>query len=92
MSVTSGLVLFAVIWAVVFYLVNPFWQRSQAEEGEIVPGTPASAPVDPKLRLKALVTTGVATVVFAIVFVVIDQQLVTLENLSWITPPSKREP
>ncbi|MEM7506823.1 MAG: DUF1467 family protein [Pseudomonadota bacterium] len=92
MSITSGLVLYAVIWAVTFFMVNPFWQRSQAEDGNIVPGTPASAPVDPKLRLKALVTTGVAAVVFAVVFVVIQQQLVTLEDLSWITPPSKREP
>lgn len=90
MSVTSGLVLFAVIWAMVFYLVNPFWQKSQAEDGHVVPGTPASAPIDPKLRLKALVTTGVTAVVFAAVFVVVKFELVTLADLSWITPPSLR--
>lgn len=90
MSLTSGLVLFAIIWAMVFYMVNPLWQKSQAEAGEIVPGTPSSAPVDPKLRLKALVTTGVSLVVFALVFATIELHWITLEDVSWITPPSMR--
>lgn len=90
MSITSGMVLYAVIWAMVFYMVNPLWQQSQSEAGEIVPGTPASAPVDGKLRLKAMITTGVAAVVFAVVLYVISNDLVSLEDLSIVTPPSKQ--
>lgn len=55
-----------------------------------MPGTPASAPVDPKLRKKALWTTLWATVAFVIVFAVIELRIVTLEELSYITPPSQR--
>ncbi|MEM8793018.1 MAG: DUF1467 family protein [Pseudomonadota bacterium] len=90
MSITSAMVLFAVIWAMVFYMVNPLWQKSQAEDGKIVPGTPASAPVDAKLRFKALLTTAVTIVVFAIVYSVIEYRLVSLSDLSIVVPPSQR--
>ncbi|MEM9097829.1 MAG: DUF1467 family protein, partial [Pseudomonadota bacterium] len=39
MSFTSAAVLFAVIWAMVFYIINPLWQKSQSEDGHVVPGT-----------------------------------------------------
>ena len=90
MSVTSGIVLYAVIWAIVFYMVNPLWQTSQSEDGKIVPGTPASAPVDPKLRFKAIVTTCVAAVVFAVTFTVIEFDVIDLTAMTWMTPPSQR--
>ncbi|MEM7670201.1 MAG: DUF1467 family protein [Pseudomonadota bacterium] len=90
MSITSGLVLYSVIWAMIFYMVNPFWQTSQHEDGHVVPGTPSSAPVDPKLKRKALITTGLSLVVFGIVFSVIAFDLVSLADLSIVTPPSQR--
>jgi len=68
MSIASAIVLYCVIWALVFYMVNPLWQTSQSEDGEVVPGTPASAPVDPMIRKKAIVTTVIATVLFALAF------------------------
>ncbi|MEM0922818.1 MAG: DUF1467 family protein [Pseudomonadota bacterium] len=90
MSLVSGLVLFAVIWSVVFFMVLPLWQKSQAEDGNVVPGTPASAPVDPKLKMKAVLTTCVSAVVFALVFWVIEYQVIDLADLSWMVPPSQR--
>ncbi|MEM6942415.1 MAG: DUF1467 family protein [Pseudomonadota bacterium] len=90
MSITSAIVFFAVIWALVFYMVNPFWQRSQQEEGEIVPGTPASAPVDPRLGLKALITTAITIVVFSALFYVIEWEVITIEDLPAFGPPNSR--
>ncbi len=89
MSVTSAIVFYLVLWALVFYMVNPLWQVSQREAGEIVPGTPESAPVDPKLGKKAVVTTVVTTVAFAILFWLIEFSGVTLEDVSWIEPPAR---
>ncbi|MDT8343048.1 MAG: DUF1467 family protein [Thermohalobaculum sp.] len=89
MSITSAIVFFIVIWALVFYMVNPFWQVSQREVGEVVPGTPESAPVDPRLRRKALVTTAITVVVFALLYWVIEYRVLTLEDLSWIEPPKR---
>ena len=40
MSVTGGLVLFAVIWFITFFIALQIRPGSQAEDGHVVPGTP----------------------------------------------------
>jgi len=90
MSITSGIVLYIIIWALVFYMVNPLWQTSQHEADDVVPGTPASAPVDAKLALKAALTTAITTVVFGVVFAVIMLDLISIADINWIEPPSQR--
>ncbi len=90
MSITSGIVLYVVIWALIFFMFLPQWQVSQSESGEIVPGTPGSAPVDMKLKKKALWTTLCATVVFALVFCAIQFEWISLSWFTWATPPSAR--
>jgi predicted secreted protein len=52
MTITAALVLFAVIWFLALLIALPFQIRTQEEAGEIVPGTPASAPTDPMIRRK----------------------------------------
>jgi len=90
MSFTSALVLFLVIWAVVFYMINPLWQVSQSEDGNVVPGTPEGAPVDPMLKKKAVWTTLWAAVVFTGAYALVEIPLVTLQEVSWFTMPSER--
>ncbi len=90
MSITSGAVFYLVCWVVTFLLINPLWQRSQVEDGEVVPGTAAGAPVDPMIGRKALWTTLWATLAFGVFVCVIEFEVLTLEDLSWITPPSLR--
>lgn len=90
MSITSGIVFYMVIWAIIFLMINPLWQVSQAEDGHVVPGTPESAPVDAMVGRKALWTTLWATVVFAIAFGVIEFELITLDDVLWARPPSDR--
>ena len=63
MTVTAALVLFAVIWFIALLVALPIRVTTQGEAGEVVPGTPASAPVDPMLRRKML---WVTVVTFAI--------------------------
>ena len=90
MSITSAIVLYASIWAVVFFMVLPQGVVSQQEDGEIVPGTPASAPTDAKIKRKVLITTAAAAVVFAVVYWVISERIFTLEDISILTLPSGR--
>ena len=52
MAITSALVLFAVIWFMLLLMALPMRMKSQEEDGEVVPGTPASAPVDPMIGKK----------------------------------------
>ncbi|MEM6971957.1 MAG: DUF1467 family protein [Pseudomonadota bacterium] len=91
MSLTSALVFFAVIWALIFYMIMPLGQTSQQEAGEVEPGTPASAPIDARVGRKAIVTTAIAAVVFAILYVVIEFRVITLDDLQYISPPSAQE-
>jgi len=90
MTITTSIVFYMVVWTLTFFVINPLWQKSQSEHGDIVPGTPASAPVDAMVRKKAFWTTVWATGVFAVLFVVIEFDIVTLDDLLWTTLPSDR--
>lgn len=65
MNVFSGIILFLVIWFVVLLTILPMRVRTQEEDGHVVPGTPASAPVDAMMPRKLFWTTVVAVVVWA---------------------------
>ena len=82
MSITSALVLFAVIWALTFFLVLPWGQVSQLEAGEVEPGTPASAPSDAMIKRKLIITTVIAAVAFAAVYCIVIFQWITLDDIN----------
>jgi predicted secreted protein len=65
MRIGTAIAIYFVIWWVVLFLVLPLKVRTQGEAGEVVPGTPASAPARPQLLLKAALTTVLAGIVFA---------------------------
>ncbi len=44
MTITAALIVFAITWFMVFFVVLPIRFTSQSEAGEVVPGTPQSAP------------------------------------------------
>jgi predicted secreted protein len=86
----SGIVLYCSIWAVVFFMVLPFGIVSQQESGSVEPGTPASAPTEAMIVRKILITSAIATALFAAVWTVIIFQLFTLDDIPFLTPPSGR--
>ena len=71
MAITSAIVLFAVFWFMTFLIVLPFRVQTQGDLGEIVPGTHAGAPEVHNLARKAWITTGIATVLWAITVAII---------------------
>jgi predicted secreted protein len=81
MSVTTGLAIYFVVWWIVLFTVLPFGVRSQAETGEVVPGSDPGAPAVPRLRAKIIWTTIVASVVFAVLDVTYRFKLVSLDDL-----------
>lgn len=80
MAITSALVLFAVIWFLVLFVVLPLRLTTQGDRGEIVPGTHAGSPVDAQIGRRFLVTTGVAVVLWAICFTVIVSGWIGVED------------
>ena len=88
MSLTLAIALYFVIWWTTLFAVLPFGVRTQDESGEVVPGTPASAPVLPRLRRVFLINTVVAFVVLAVVYGVIQSGVITFEDVPTGAPPS----
>jgi len=71
MTITASLVLFAVTWFMVFFIVLPLRLTTQGDAGTQVPGTPKSAPQSEIVGRKARITTLVAIVVWAALSAVI---------------------
>lgn len=92
MGITSGIVLFAVIWFMVFFIVLPLRLVTQGEAGEVVPGTHSSAPSDPQLKKKVRITTIWAAVVWAIIAGVILSGVITVRDLDWFNRMGPEEP
>ena len=57
MGITSGIVLYAVLWFLTFLIVIPIRLQTQGDVGQVVPGTHASSPEVHNLKKKALITT-----------------------------------
>ena len=83
MSVVSALVLYAVIWFMCLFVALPLRIRSQEEEGDVAPGTPASAPSDPMLGLKAKWVTISAALIWIPVSLAIEFGLITVEDIDF---------
>ena len=81
MNVVSALVLFAVIWFVTLLVALPIGVRTQEEAGEVVPGTPASAPVDAMIGRKVVWVTLASLLIWAAVAAFILWGGVTVEDI-----------
>jgi predicted secreted protein len=78
---TTAVAIYFIVWWLVLFAVLPFGIRSQAESGDVVPGTDPGAPAVPRLARKLLWTTVTATLIFAGVAWVYTRQLITLDEL-----------
>jgi predicted secreted protein len=67
-GITTGVLVYVILWWLMFFMVLP-WGVQPIENPE--PGWQRGAPLKPKLWMKALVTTGLATAVLYL-FVPID--------------------
>jgi len=81
MSWTTAAAVYFIIWWVVLFAVLPWGVRSQAESGEVVPGSDPGAPAVPHLGAKLAWTTLVTTLVFVLVVLAYAYRLVTLDDL-----------
>lgn len=82
MSITLAIALYFVIWWTTLFAVLPIGVRTQGEAGEVVPGTPESAPARMRLVRVLLMNTVVAAAVFGIVWLAITRGWVPLEVIS----------
>lgn len=81
MTITAAIVVFAVTWFMVFFIVLPLRLTTQGDAGEVTPGTPRSAPAGFVVARKARITTLVALVVWALICGVILSGAITIRDI-----------
>jgi predicted secreted protein len=85
MSIMSALALYGIIWFMTMFLVLPIRMKSQADAGEVVPGTHASAPSDAQMWHKVKIVTAIATLAFVVIVAVILSEIITYEMIENLT-------
>ncbi|MFN3955232.1 MAG: DUF1467 family protein [Pararhodobacter sp.] len=81
MTIFSSLVLYAILWFMTLFVVLPLRLTTQAEAGQVVRGTPQSAPADPQIRKRMLITTGISFVLWVIVAWIILSGIITVDDI-----------
>ncbi len=85
MTWTSAIAIYFIIWWLVLFVVLPFGVRNSAEAGETVEGgNDEGAPVLHGLKWKARVTTIIATAVFALVYWLLVNDILSTVDLPFI--------
>jgi len=85
MQLISGIAIYFIVWWMVLFMVLPWGAASSHELGrEVDPGTMKSAPVKPRILLKFAITTVLAGVVFAIIYQVITNNLISLDDIPFL--------
>ncbi len=80
-SLVFAIAIYFVCWWTILFAVLPIGVRTQDEEGDVVPGSVGSAPAKPQMGYKVFLTTCITTVVFAIIYVVMNYDLIRLEDI-----------
>lgn len=82
MTVAFAIAIYVVIWWTVLFAMLPIGVRTSEEAGEKAsPGTAESAPHLPNLLPKMVATTVVSSIVFAALYIIIVDHLITLDQI-----------
>jgi predicted secreted protein len=82
MEIAFAAAIYLIIWWTVLFAILPIGVRTHEEMGEeAVPGAAESAPHTPHLFPKIVATTIVSGVVFAVVYLIIVEHVITLGDI-----------
>lgn len=81
MTITAAFVLFAMIWFVTLLVALPIGLTTQGEAGDVTPGTPSSAPANPRIGRKMLWVTLITFALWVPICAVIIWGGITVRDL-----------
>lgn len=64
MSVSGAIAFYLVVWWLCLFVLLPIGICSQSEQQVVVPGTDPGAPITPRIRERAILTTLLSDIVF----------------------------
>jgi predicted secreted protein len=83
MNAFEAVVLYAVVWFMTVFVVLPIGLRTQADEGEVVPGTHAGSPANFRFKRLFWKVTTAATLIWALLVGVILWSGLTVHDLDF---------
>ena len=86
-----GLAIYGIIWFLTLFMVLPWGVVSQAEYGEVQPGSSESAPARPLIWQKLAITTGLSGSFLFDCLLAVDQRRVVKYRLAVFSPTFRRD-
>jgi predicted secreted protein len=80
MNLMAGMAIYMIVWWLVLFAVLPFGIVSDHENGDVKPGFDPGAPARPMLIRKALITTLIASVLWACIYYVVTYKPISLDS------------
>ena len=81
MSWLSAVAVYFLIWWLTLFAILPWGVRTQEEEGEVIEGTVRSAPAKPQILKKAIATTVVSAIIFAVLTAIYMSGVIGLDDI-----------
>ncbi|MBI3710283.1 MAG: DUF1467 family protein [Proteobacteria bacterium] len=78
MGWASGIALYVIIWWTVIFTVLPWGATPPAEPGR---GHATSAPERPRIAFKALITTGIASVIWLAIYLIVRADIISFRRM-----------
>ena len=79
MTIVTGVVVYIISWWLVLFAILPWGAAPPDHVGQ---GHAPSAPARPRLKLKFMVTTGVAAIVWLVVYAVVESGLISFREMA----------
>lgn len=89
MSISTIVAIYFLVWWLTLFAVLPWGVRNQEESGDVAPGTDPGAPAIHRVWSKLGWTTLIATIIFAILYVIYSQGLIPYDWLMAISGPAR---
>ena len=86
MTWTGAVVLFAVFFFVVLFVLLPQGLQTQEEDGDVVEGTPPSAPAQINMPRKFMWSAIISAALVGLLAAVMHFELVAMKDLSFLIP------
>ena len=82
MSITGSIIVYVMIWWIIFFSVLPVGIQSNKEVfKEKIEGMDPGAPKNPKIALKYLITTLITSIIFVVIYYLVDIEFLNLREI-----------
>ncbi|MFN0263508.1 DUF1467 family protein [Tepidamorphus sp. 3E244] len=89
MTLTAAIAIYFIVWWLTLFAVLPFGVRTQAEDGEVTPGSVESAPARFRMLRTFAITTVVASVFFGFVYFLLTSGWIGLDDIPFLPDPKQ---